>query len=125
MARFFKTTILLLGILLASCQEGREAGDLWGQWRMTGSDTKYVSFSGTFVKFAILKGGEVYGNFQHVDDSLFIKCYSIEATPSDTLLVEGDYGLAPFDNIRLKIETLNDDELILSKGNRIISFYKY
>ena len=125
MARFFKTTILLLGILLVSCQEGREAGDLWGQWRMTGSDTKYVSFSGTFVKFAILKGGEVYGNFQHVDDSLFIKCYSIEATPSDTLLVEGDYGLAPFDNIRLKIETLNGDELILSKGNRIISFYKY
>lgn len=125
MARFFKTTILLLGILLASCQEGREAGDLWGQWRMTGSDTKYVSFSGTFVKFAILKGGEVYGNFQHVDDSLFIKCYSIEATPSDTSLVEGDYGLAPFDNIRLKIETLNGDELILSKGNRIISFYKY
>lgn len=125
MARFFKTTILLLGILLASCQEGREAGDLWGQWRITGSDTKYVSFSGTFVKFAILKGGEVYGNFQHVDDSLFIKCYSIEATPSDTLLVEGDYGLAPFDNIRLKIETLNDDELILSKGNRIISFNKY
>lgn len=125
MARFFKTTILLLGILLASCQEGREAGDLLGQWRMTGSDTKYVSFSGTFVKFAILKGGEVYGNFQHVDDSLFIKCYSIEATPSDTSLVEGDYGLAPFDNIRLKIETLNGDELILSKGNRIISFYKY
>lgn len=125
MARFFKTTILLLGILLASCQEGREAGDLWGQWRMTGSDTKYVSFSGTFVKFAILNRGEVFGNFQHVDDSLFIKCYSIEATPSDTLLVEGDYGLAPFDNIRLKIETLNDDELILSKGNRIISFYKY
>ena len=125
MARFFKTTILLLGILLASCQEGREAGDLWGQWRMTGSDTKYVSFSGTFVKFAILNRGEVFGNFQHVDDSLFIKCYSIEATPSDTLLVEGDYGLAPFDNIRLKIETLNGDELILSKGNRIISFYKY
>lgn len=125
MARFFKTTILLLGILLASCQEGREAGDLWGQWRMTGSDTKYVSFSGTFVKFAILKGGEVYGNFQHVDDSLFIKCYSIEATPSDTSLVEGDYGLAPFDNIRLKIETLNGDELILSKDHQIISFYKY
>ena len=125
MARFFKTTILLLGILLASCQEGREAGDLLGQWRMTGSDTKYVSFSGTFVKFAILNRGEVFGNFQHVDDSLFIKCYSIEATPSDTSLVEGDYGLAPFDNIRLKIETLNGDELILSKGNRIISFYKY
>ena len=125
MARFFKTTILLLGILLASCQEGREAGDLWGQWRMTGSDTKYVSFSGTFVKFAILKGGEVYGNFQHVGDSLFIKCYSIEATPSDTSLVEGDYGFAPFNNIRLKIETLNGDELILSKGHQIISFYKY
>jgi hypothetical protein len=125
MARFFKTTILLLGILLASCQEGREAGDLLGQWRMTGSDTKYVSFSGTFVKFAILNRGEVFGNFQHVGDSLYIKCYSIEATPSDTSLVEGDYGLAPFDNIRLKIETLNGDELILSKGNRIISFYKY
>ena len=125
MARFFKTIILLFGILLASCQEGREAGDLLGQWRMTGSDTKYVSFSGSFVKFAILKGGEVYGNFQHVGDSLFIKCYSIEATPSDTLLVEGDYGLTPFDNIRLKIETLNGDELILSKDHRIISFYKY
>lgn len=125
MARFYKTIILLFGILLASCQEGREAGDLLGQWRMTGSDTKYVSFSGTFVKFAILKGGEVYGNFQHVGDSLFIKCYSIEATPSDTLLVEGNYGLAPFDNIRLKIETLNGDELILSKDHRIISFYKY
>ena len=54
MARFFKSILLFIGLFLVSCQEGREAGDLLGQWRMVGSDTKYISFSGsiTWIRWA-------------------------------------------------------------------------
>ena len=33
--------------------------------------------------------------------------------------------MRPFTNIRLKIEKLNDDDLVLSKDGRTWSFYKY
>ena len=49
MARFYKKSLLLLSLitfhlsLLTSCQEGREAGDLFGQWRLEGLATCSVS----------------------------------------------------------------------------------
>ena len=87
MARFYKYIVhssqfivLLLAFPLtltfSSCQEGREAGDLLGQWRMADSDSKYISFSGSITEFRYVKDGSlrqyVFGNFQHVGDSLFI-----------------------------------------------------
>ena len=111
--------------LLFSCQEGREAGDLWGQWRMVDSDTKYISFSGSVVWLKCLTEGDVYGNFQHQGDSLFIQCYSIEGDLSDTLIIEESFGFGPFTDIRLKIDKLDDDNLVLSKDNQRWSFYKY
>ena len=45
MAKFFKYIFLLTSyIFLLSCQEGGDAGDLLGQWRLSGSDTQYISF---------------------------------------------------------------------------------
>ena len=85
MARFFKSIILFIGLFLVSCQEGREAGDLLGQWRMVGSDTKYISFSGSITWIRCLPDDEVFGNFQHIGDSLFIQCYSIEGNKRDLL----------------------------------------
>ena len=125
MARFFKTLILLSLLLLAACQEGGEAGDLFGQWRMKGTDNRYVSFSGSVVLFRSTDGGSVYGNFQHVGDSLFLQCYSIYGTPADTLLIEGHYGFNSFSDIRLRITTLDDESLNLADGSRTWSFYKY
>jgi len=126
MARFFKSLILLLCILLlSSCQEGGEAGDLFGQWRMVGNDTKYISFSGSLTLLRSTDESEVFGNFQHVADSLFIQCYSIEALPLDTVVVEQTFGFSPFNNIRLQIESINTDHLVLSKDGRIWSFEKY
>ena len=125
MARFFKTLILLSLLLLAACQEGGEAGDLFGQWRMKGTDNRYVSFSGSVVLFRSTDGGSVYGNFQHVGDSLFLQCYSIYGTPADTLLIEGHYGFNSFSDIRLRITTLDGESLGLADDNRTWSFYKY
>ena len=127
MARFFKLIAFLFLTSLISCQEGREAGDLWGQWRMTGSDSEYISFSSSISLFRSIANGNkyVYGNFQHVGDSIFIQCYSIDALRSDTTTVEEIFGFKPFNNIRVKIETLNDDDLVLSKDSLIWSFYKY
>ncbi len=116
---------LLLSLLLSSCQEGREAGDLLGQWRMAGSDKQYISFSGSIAWIRHLPEDEVYANFQHVGDSLFIQCYSIEGNPSDTILVENTYGFRPFNNIRVKVESLTSDKLILKKGSQTWSFDKY
>ena len=126
MAKFFKYIFLLTSsIFLLSCQEGGDAGDLLGQWRLSGSDTQYISFSGSIVWIKNLKENELYGNFQHVGDSLFIQCYSIKGIPEDTTLLEKSFGFRPFNNIRLKIETLSSDRLQLRKDNQTWSFDKY
>ena len=126
MARFFKYIFLLtFSIFLLSCQEGGDAGDLLGQWRLSGSDTKYISFSGGITWIKNVGENELYGNFQHVGDSLFIQCYSINGIPQDTALVENTFGFRPFSNIRLKIETLSSDRLLLRKDNQTWSFDKY
>ena len=126
MGKFYKYILFFLFIFLSlSCQEGREAGDLLGQWRMRGSDVKYVSFSGSVVLFRYIHKGEVFGKFQHQGDSLFIQCSSINSLAKDTCIVEDSFELKPFTDIRLKIENLDDDNLILSKGTKTWSLYKY
>ncbi|MBR1557145.1 MAG: lipocalin-like domain-containing protein [Prevotella sp.] len=130
MANYCKSFFVFLFFCLSvfpfsSCQEGSEAGDLFGQWRMTGSDTQYISFSGSVTLLRNTAEGEVFGNFQHVGDSLFIQCYSIEGEPYDTVIVEDFFGLKPFNNIRLKIENLDNEHLVLNQGDQIWSFYKY
>ena len=133
MARYYKywaVSCWLLAVgMLFSCQEGGEAGDLLGQWRMVGTDTHYMAFSGSLTVFRMISGSElksqVYGNFQHQGDSIFIQCYSIKGDPSDTLIIENTFGFRPFNNIRLKIDRLDDDNLVLSKDNQRWSFYKY
>ena len=128
MARSYKSLfapLLLLSLLLSSCQEGGDAGDLFGQWRLSGSDTQYISFSGSIVWMKNLKENELYGNFQHVGDSIFIQCYSIKGIPEDTTLVENSFGFRPFNNIRLKIEALSSDRLQLRQNHQTWSFEKY
>ena len=121
--RILLTSFILL--LTSSCQEGGEAGDLFGQWRMDGSDLKYISFSGSIIWIKELNVGNVYGNFQHQGDSLFIQCYSIKGLPTDTTVVENHFGFKPFNDIRLKIEVLDNDQLILSKEGKNWRFEKY
>ena len=130
MARFYKFFLFSLftihcSLLLTSCQEGGEAGDLWGQWRMDNSDSKYISFSGSIVWFRDLNMGGVNGIFQHSGDSLFIQCYSIYGEKTDTTLVEESLGFKPFDNIRVKIAALDNDQLVITQGSQTWSFYKY
>lgn len=131
MARYYKTWavgcwLLAIGTFF-SCQEGGEAGDLFGMWRLTGSDTQYISFSGSVTRLTEVTETRayVYGNFQHESDSLFIQLFSEKGLKNDTIMVEDSFGFKPFNNIRMRIETLNDDHLVLSKDGRIWSFYKY
>ena len=127
MAKYFKHILLLTSyfFLLSSCQEGSEAGDLFGQWRQTGSDTNYMSFSGSVALFRTSVEGRVYGNFQHKGESLFIQCYSVEGLRSDTVIVEESFGFKPFNNIRVKIEALDNDHLILKNDQQSWTFNKY
>ena len=127
MAKYFKHILLLTSyfLLLSSCQEGSEAGDLFGQWRQTGSDTNYMSFSGSVALLRTSVEGRVYGNFQHKGDSLFIQCYSVEGLRSDTVIVEESFGFKPFNNIRVKIEALDNDHLILKNDQHSWTFNKY
>ena len=130
MARFFKYFLFSLfaihfSILVSSCQEGREAGDLLGQWRMNHTDSKYISFSGSIVWIKDLNMGAVNGNFQHTGDSLFIQCYSEKAEKADTIMVEESFGFKPFNNIRLKIEQLDNDHITLSKNGKTWIFNKW
>lgn len=131
MARFFKISLFyLFTFLLFSCQEGHEAGDLLGQWRLKGSDKNYLSFSGSValfrdITFTDLAKGQIFGNFQHKGDSLFIQCYSIKGTPSDTTVVENNFGFKPFNNIRVKVAALDKNQLVLTKDSQTWSFEKY
>ena len=130
MARFFKYFLLSLfaihfSLLFSSCQEGREAGDLLGQWRMDHTDSKYISFSGSLVWIKDLNMGAVNGNFRHTGDSLFIQCYSEKAEKKDTTLLEESFGFKPFNNIRVKIAALDNDQLVITKGSQTWSFHKY
>ena len=129
MARFFKKMAICYWLLaisfLVACQEGGEAGDLFGQWRLAGSDSMYVSFSGSIVSLRNTQAAEVFGNFQHIGDSLFIQCRAIYGDRADTINIENYFGFKPFDNIRLKIDQLDSDHLVLSKKTRIWSFDKY
>jgi len=130
-AFLFAFFILYSSFFIVSCQEGRDAGDLLGQWRMTGSDSKYVSFSGSIAEFRYVEDGAlrqfVFGNFQHVGDSLFIQCYSIDEEQKiiDKELIENTYNMKPSDNIRVKIEVLDGNHLSLSKDGQWWYFYKY
>lgn len=126
--RHLTSYILLLTssiFFLTSCQEGGEAGDLFGMWHMSDSDTGYLSFSGSVSLFQTSVEKRVYGNFQHQGDSLFIQCYSAKELKSDTIMVEESFGFKPFNNIRVKIESLNGDIMVLSKDGQKWNFYKY
>lgn len=128
MARFSKHLLslpLLCGLLLTACQEGSEAGQLLGQWRMEGSATRYIAFSGSITVLRSIDEGEVFGNFQHQGDSLFMQCYSREGLPTDTAVVEQTFGLKPFSDIRLRIVSLTADRLIISDHSRTWTFDKY
>jgi len=117
--------LFIFSLLVSSCQEGREAGDLLGQWRVDNSDSKYISFSGSLVWIKDLNMGAVNGNFQHTGDSLFIQCYSEKAEKIDTIIVEESFGFQPFNNIRVKIAALDNDQLVITKGSQTWSFHKY
>lgn len=130
MANYFKYFLFSLftfhfSILVSSCQEGREAGDLLGQWQMAGNNDLYLAFSGSVTVCRNSAGANVYGNFQHTGDSLFIQCYSEKAVKEDTILVEDHFGFKPFNNIRVKIAALDNDQLVITKGSQTWSFHKY
>lgn len=111
--------------ILSSCQEGREAGDLLGQWRMEGTGNSYMNFSGSVVSLRIPGQIEVFGTFLHVGDSLFMQCRSINSAAADTAFVEQTVGFAPFADIRLRIATLKSGKLVLAKGEKTWTMEKY
>ena len=121
--RILLTSSILL--LTSSCQEGGDAGDLFGQWRQDGSDTNYISFSGAVVWLQDLQHGQAFGAFQHQGDSLFMQCHSTKGLPGDTIAVEQSFGFRPINNIRVRIATLDSDRLVLTKDGQTWNFYKY
>lgn len=127
MARFSKSLVLFALLLFVSCQEGGEAGDLFGQWRQTGSDTNYLSFAGSVALFRYIpeSEGQVYGNFQHTGDSLFIQCFSAKAKQTDTIIVKNHFDFPSFNDIRVRIVTLDNDKMVLTKDDKIWNFDKY
>ena len=125
MAKYYKLLAVGCWLLAASCQEGGDAGDLWGQWRLEGRDDMYISFSGTITQFRKNNGQAVFAKFQHEGDSLFMQCSSINQEKSDTTFVENDFGMNPFTNIRLRIDALDSDHLTLSKGGKRWLLEKY
>lgn len=125
MARFYKLFAISCWLVTVSCQEGGDAGDLWGQWRLTDKEDLYISFSGTITQFRKSNGTRVYAKFQHEGDSLFMQCSSIYQEKSDTTMVEDEFGMKPFTNIRVKIDAVDSDRMLLSKDGQQWTLEKY
>jgi len=134
MARFFKHTLAICCLLLTACQEGGEAGDLFGQWRLTETsihdsqqtvDNTYLSFSGSIALFRCPGKNEVFAKFQRSADSLFIQCTSIYGSPADTAFVEQVFHMKPFTDIRVKVDAIGGERLAISQGERQWLFRKY
>ena len=125
MAKYYKLLAVGCWLLAASCQEGGDAGDLWGQWRLEERDDMYISFSGNITQFRKNNGQAVFAKFQHEGDSLFMQCSSINQEKSDTTFIEEEFGMNPFTNIRLRIDALDSDHLTLSKGGKRWLLEKY
>ena len=85
----------------------------------------YLSFSGSITQFRNNNGQRVFAKFQHVGDSLFMQCSSIYKEQSDTTMIENDFGMKPFSNIRVKIEALDSDHMTLSKDSQRWLLEKY
>lgn len=112
-------------VALAACEEGSEAGDLYGQWRLVGGDNVYVSFSGNLVIMRKTNVSEVYGNFQHVGDSLFMQYYTNKEEPLDTLTLEEELHFKPMNNVRTRITELSCEKLTLTSNDAVWYFEKY
>ena len=133
----------LHSFLFTSCQEGGDAGDLLGMWHVkrlssthggygsynsgyydytTLFDERYISFSGSIVQFHTVTpdnvmNSQIFGKFQHVGDSLFIQCYSINDSQHDIDVVENVFGFYPFNNIRVKIKFVGDNAIQLTDNS--------
>ena len=130
MERYFKYIaiscwLLAVSSLFTACQEGGDAGELFGQWRLTDKEDMYVSFSGTITQFRKNNGQAVFAKFQHVGDSLFMQCSSTYKQKTDTTMAEDEFGMKPFTNIRVKIDALDSERLLLSKDGRHWTLEKY
>lgn len=127
MARFFRNTFyaIITMVALTACEEGSDAGELYGQWRLVGGENVYVSFSGSLVIMRKTSVAEVYGNFQHVGDSLFMQYYTYKEEPLDTLTIEEELHFRPMNNVRTRITELSGKHLTLTRGGEIWNFEKY
>ena len=67
----------------------------------------------------------MWGNYSREGDSIYIQCYSLYGRLNDTIIVEEQFGFKPFNDIRMRIETLNSERLVLSKDGKVWSFYQY
>lgn len=112
-------------VALTACEEGSDAGELYGQWRLIGGENVYVSFSGSLVIMRKTSVAEVYGNFQHVGDSLFMQYYTYKEEPLDTLTMEEELHFRPMNNVRTRITELSGKRLTLTRGGETWNFEKY
>ena len=137
MARYFKKAAVwmlcaafftLHSFLFTSCQEGGNAHGGYGSYNSgyydytSLFDEQYISFSGSIVQFHTVTpdnvmNSQIFGKFQHVGDSLFIQCYSINDSQHDIDVVENVFGFYPFNNIRVKIKFVGDNAIQLTDNS--------
>ena len=60
-----------------------------------------------------------------MDFSVSLKELAEKAEKKDTTLLEESFGFKPFNNIRVKIAALDNDQLVITKGSQTWSFHKY
>ncbi len=139
MAKFFKYYSIVSLFLFAACQNEGDIGSLYGQWLLRNSyvngenklfDNIYFSFQGKVVWVKSVNAdnhtyNDVFGNFQHVGDSLLINFVQKSEQTTTTSLIEERCGFVDADNVRLIIKNLDSSELILSDGDNYWKYEKF
>jgi hypothetical protein len=54
-----------------------------------------------------------------------MQCSSIYKEKADTLMVEDEFGMKPFINIRVRIDALDSERMLLSKDGQQWTLEKY
>lgn len=139
MGRFYKYFCLLSFFLLSACQNEGDIGYLYGQWSLKSSyingenkkyDNIYFSFQGKVVWVKSVNAtyhtyNDVFGNFDHVGDSILFSFVQKSESTTTTFLIKEKCGFSDADNVRLLIKNIDSSELILIDRDNYWYFEKY
>ena len=113
-------------LVFASCGDDVDK-DFRGMWQLQSQNNLYLCFQGPVVAARVVEGHgslDAFGHYEHTGDSLFVVFYSDNNEESPQYLTD-QFRFWQYDNMRFRIQTLTDSEMILTSGDDSWYFKRY